>query len=521
MRLLVCASLLSVGVLSAANPIIPQPVSYQEKPGACSIQAGAFVYAPQAELPSYLKSLNEATGLKLRMAPADAACAIQFLSGEMRGSQAKGQTMPDGAYHMRVLPKVVNIYADSRSGHFYGLQSLLQILRAGEKNKGQISVPCAEIDDAPRFAWRGFMLDESRHFSGEDAVKCLLDTMAYYKMNRFHWHLTDSPGWRIEIKKYPKLTSVGGIGNQTDPKAPAAYYTQDQIRDIVAYAKARHINVIPEIDMPGHASAACRAYPEFSGGGSKKHPDFTFNPVDPATDAFLNDILKEVAGLFPDAGVIHFGGDEVHFGWDQWPELAGVKKLMKEEGLKLKDIETRFNLRFAKVINGLGFKTGGWDEIARTGMDPKQSVVFWWRHNKPKELSHALNTGYDVVLCPRRPCYFDFVQHASHKSGRRWGGFNPLSDTYGFPDALKLPVEPKGTILGIQACLWTETTITQERRDFMTFPRLLALAEAAWTPKESKDFAGFEKRLQPQLPELKARGIGYYDPFGNSPEVKK
>lgn len=521
MRLLALVSLWLVGSLSAANPIIPQPVSYQQQQGDCLIKVGAFVYAPQAELPLYLKMLNEAAGLQLRMAPADAACAIQFLSGEMRGGHAKGQPMAEGAYHMRVLPKVVNIYADSASGRFYGLQSLLQILRAGDKSEEGMRIACAEIDDAPRFVWRGFMLDESRHFSGEKAVKRLLDTMAYYKLNRFHWHLTDTPGWRIEIKKYPKLTSVGGIGNQADPAAPATYYTQQQIREIVAYAKARHITVIPEIDMPGHAAAAVRAYPQFGGGGSKKNPDFTFNPVDPATDNFLKDILDEVAGLFPDAGVIHFGGDEVHFGWQQWPELPGVKKLMEEEGLQLKDIETRFNLRFAKVINQLGYKTGGWDEIARTGMDPKRSVVFWWRHDKLKELSLSLSKGYDVVLCPRRPCYFDFVQHASHKSGRRWGGFNPLSDTYGFPDQLKLPAESKGRVLGIQACLWTETTATQQRRDFMTFPRLLALAEAAWTPKEGKDFVEFEKRLKPQLPQLKERGIGYYDPFDNSPEVKK
>lgn len=517
--------LLGCGAVSMASEgsLIPQPVRYQEKEGVYTIRSGSFVYAGMMELPQYLKFLNEATALDLRMAPADASCAIQFLSGQMRGktSRDKLPKLAEGAYHLRITPQAANIYADTPSGHFYGMQTLLQLFRGGEKKDGSLSISCAVIDDAPRFGWRGYMLDESRHFSGEAAVKRLLDVMAYYKLNRFHWHLTDSAGWRIEIKKYPKLTSVGGIGNKTDSKAAATFYTQKQVREIVAYAKARHITVIPEIDMPGHAAAALRAYPEFSGGGSPKHPDFTFNPVDPATDAFLIDILKEVSELFPDAGVIHFGGDEVHFGWEKWPEIPSVKKLMKDEGLKLKDIEKRFNQRFAKVINQLGYKAGGWDEIAHAGLPVDHSLVFWWRHDKPKELEFALREGFDVVLCPRRPCYFDFVQHKAHKSGRRWRGFNPLADTYGFPDRLKMPADAKGRVIGIQACLWTETTVTQKRRDFMTFPRLLALAEAAWTPAERKELKGFESRLKVHLPQLKERGIYYYDPFTKSPEVKR
>ncbi|MCP5536325.1 MAG: beta-N-acetylhexosaminidase [Akkermansiaceae bacterium] len=511
------------GLSASQTDIIPQPVSYQEKEGRYTLKQGAFVYASMDVLDNYLQTLNEATSLGLRMAPADAPCAIQFLRGEMRGktSADKLPKLVDGAYSLRITAGAANIYADSASGHFYGLQTLVQLLKGAEKKPGSLSIACAQIDDAPRFAWRGYMLDESRHFTGVDAVKRRLDVMAYYKLNRFHWHLTDSPGWRIEIKKYPKLTTIGGIGNHTDPKAPAQFYTQEQIKDIVAYAKARHITVIPEIDMPGHAAAACRAYPQFAGGGSKKHPDFTFNPVDPATDAFLKDILKEVAALFPDAGVIHYGGDEVHFGWEKWPSIPAVKKLMKDEGLELKDIERRFNQRFAKAINDLGYQTGGWDEIAHAGLVKDKTLVFWWRHDKPAELHYALNQGYDVVLCPRRPLYFDFVQHETHKSGRRWGGFNPLADTYGFPDALELPKTYPGRIRGIQACLWTETTYTQARRDFMTFPRLLALAEAAWTPASAKEFGDFENRLKKHLPQLKDRGISYYDPFTNSMEVKR
>jgi len=375
------------------------------------------------------------------------------------------------------------------------------------------------ICDAPRFKWRGFMLDESRHFSGEKEVKRLIDVMAYYKLNRFHWHLTDSDGWRIEIKQYPKLTQIGGVGDRSHPHAPAQFYTQKQIREIVAYAKERYITVIPEIDMPGHASAAVRAYPEFGGGGSKKNPNFTFNPEDPATDQFLSNILREVAELFPDAGVIHFGGDEVHFGWEQWPKLPGVKKLMEEKGMKLKDIEKQFNLRFAKKINQLGYQTGGWDEIVEAGLPVDRSLVFWWRHDKVDVLREAFKKGYKVVLCPRRPCYFDFLQDEKHQSGRRWGGIVTLQDMYQFPDSLRLTKREFMQVEGVQACLWTETMQTQKRRDFMTFPRLLALAEAAWTSPQRKDIKHFEKQVKLQLPELKSRGFDYYNPFSPNKEV--
>jgi len=342
--LTLCVSLLFSGsLLAAQKSVIPQPVSYQETEGVYTIKSGAFVYASPDVLQLYLAELNQVTSLKLRMVPADASSAIQFLPGEMRGksSRATGDIAPEdldkqlrlgeGAYQLSITARAANIYADTRSGHYYGLQTLLQLLKGADKKSGSLSIPCAVINDAPRFGWRGFMLDESRQFSGEEAVKRLLDAMAYYKLNRFHWHLTDSTGWRIEIKKYPKLTTVGGVGNCKDPKAPAKFYTQKQIKEIVAYAKARHITIIPEIDMPGHASAAVRAYPQFSGGGAKTQPDFTFNPVDPATDAFLKDIFKEVAALFPDAGVIHFGGDEVHFGWEKWPSIPRVKKLMDKK----------------------------------------------------------------------------------------------------------------------------------------------------------------------------------------------
>ena len=515
--------------LSLRAQVIPQPADDRPRQGEFQLLPDAWMAIPAANpenLPDYVGVIN-AAGAKVRFAPQDVACAIQLLSAN---TLPDNYPIPSGeGYVIRITPQVVNIHAATAIGHYYGAQTLARLIESAPKQPNQpIRLACRDIVDAPRFAWRGYMLDESRHFSGPAAVKRLLDAMARYKLNRLHWHLTDSPAWRIEIKKYPELTRIGGRGSETDrrPNAPAAFYTQEQVRGIVAYARQRGITIIPEIDMPGHADAAVAAYPEHDGGGflakgsTDKWPRFTFNPAKPATLSFLDDMLTEVAALFPDAGVIHFGGDEVHFGWKKWTELPEVRDLMKRENLKdLAAVEAWFNRRMAGTINRLGFKTGGWDEIAARGLPKDKTVIWWWRHDKPQVLRDSLKAGYPVILCPRRPCYLDFVQHESHQAGRRWGGFNPLRDTYDFPAPLDLSASDEKQILGIQACLWTETTITQKRRDFMTWPRLVALAEAAWTPAGKKDFTSFETRLKPELEWLESHGISAYDPFANSPEI--
>lgn len=515
-------------VLPVAAGVIPRPTEVREGEGRLRIEEGGFVALREPADAGWVDALSEAAGVELRMAPADVGAVVQFLGPEMLPEPIE---KPQGeGYVLRVLSETAMVHAATRAGHFHGLQSLVQLLEEGEQSESAVDIACMTLLDAPRFGWRGFMLDESRHFSGKEAVLRLLDQMARYKLNRFHWHLTDSPGWRIEIKRYPKLTQVGSRGSETDRRedAPRQFYTQEEVREIVAYARARGITVIPEIDMPGHADAAVLAYPEHDGGGYKdgkpfKWSRFTFNPAKPETLAFLDGILGEVAALFPDAGVIHFGGDEVHFGWGKWTELPEVRSLMEKEGFtELAEVETWFNRRMAAKINELGFATGGWDEIAGRDLPRDQTLVFWWRHDKPQVLRRALDDGYPVVLCPRRPLYFDFVQDDSHKVGRRWGGFNPLADVYAFPDSLDvLKPGDADLVRGIQANLWTETTVTQARRDFMTFPRLLALAEAAWTPADRKDFADFEKRLQDELPRLEKAGVGFYDASRSSLEVER
>lgn len=528
MRLLLGGLLLMSLSALAELPVIPRPADVKEVETHLRLAQGATVHVGDPESRDlFLATLSEAAGFPLGITPADAPSTIQFLAENTLPDRFP---IPEGeGYVIRIVAECANVHAATPAGHFNGLQTLAQLIRNADRDtEGLIKLPGAFIVDQPRFAWRGFMLDESRHFTGEAGVKRLLDGMARYKLNRLHWHLTDSSGWRIEIKKYPKLTTVGGRGNESDrsPAAPAQFYTQEQIREIVAYAKARHITIVPEIDMPGHADAAVLAYPEHDGGGflqkgsKDKWPRFTFNPAKKETLAFLDDILKEVAALFPDAGVIHFGGDEVHFGWHQWPKLPEVQALMKKERLKdLAAVETWFNRRMAGTINRLGFHTGGWDEIAARDLPRDRTLVFWWRHDKPQVLRQALKDGYPVVLCPRRPCYFDFVQHESHQVGRRWGGFNPLADTYAFPAGLKLTDAEEKQVRGIQACLWTETAVTQARRDFLTWPRLFALAEAAWTAEPRKDLAGFEKRLPAELEWLRQKGIRPFDPFAYSPEV--
>lgn len=435
----------------------------------------------------------------------------------------KERTGDEESYSLEVNANEVRIQAADEAGAFYGIVSLLQLIENGKKENGKIFISGWKIDDKPLSKWRGFMLDESRHFFGKKVVKEILDQMARLKLNRFHWHLTDEPGWRIEIKKYPLLTLIGGIGNFDDDLAAAQYYTQEDIREIVAYAKERQIEVIPEIDMPGHATAANKAYPEFSGGGTDKHPDFTFNPGKEETYGYLTDILREIAVLFP-SNKMHLGGDEVSFGIESWNKIPEVKKLMQNEKLKdLKAVEHYFLERMVDSSLALFDKVIGWDEIADASLPTENTIVFWWRHDQPKQLNKALEKGHEVVLMPRIPLYFDFVQDSIHQQGRRWGGaFSPLQKIYDFvkEDYIDRPKYAEN-VLGIQANLWTEQVKTTKRLEFMIYPRITALAEAAWTEKANRDYDNYLQRLEHFLSDYKKKGIYFFDPIRprKNPEV--
>lgn len=445
----------------------------------------------------------------------------------------KNALLNKNGYQLDMQPGVINIRAATDQGLFLGLNSLLQLalqpdnLPAGDKDQSTVTIDCWKIQDQPALAWRGFMLDESRHFFGMEKVKELLDWMAFYKLNRFHWHLTDSPGWRMSINAYPKLTTVGGIGNKTDPDAPARFYTQAEIREIIAYARRRFIQVIPEVDMPGHATSANRAYPEMSGGGTGKYANFTFNPGKKEVYGFLTKILEETATLFP-VHVIHLGGDEVSFGSASWKTDPAVQGLMKRAHLKdIKAVEYYFLRKMADSALKYNRRILAWDEAVDAKLPINKTTITWWRHDKTKQLGKALSAGYSVIFCPRLPFYFDFVQDSSHAVGRRWGKqFVDLKRVFDFWPA---DVVPKGTnykpgqIWGVQANLWSEKVETTDRLEFLVFPRMAALAVAGWTPPERRSFPDFLGHLKAQFPLYQKADIYYFNYFDPpaSPEPKK
>lgn len=422
-----------------------------------------------------------------------------------------------GRYNLFITSHHITISSSTREGIFYGIQSLLQLVGDVADNTKEVSLQALTIHDAPRYPWRGFMLDESRHFFGKQKVEMLLDWMARYKLNKFHWHLTDAHGWRLQINKYPKLTEVGGIGNFTDSLAPAKYYTQDDIKEIVSYAAKRFITIIPEIDMPGHATAANKAYPEYSGGVVERYPNFTFNPAKEETYSFLADIIRESNNLFP-SHLFHLGGDEVAFGMKAWLNKPDITAMMASKGFSTpNELEFYFFKRMADTVIKLGDKVLCWDEATDADLPAGKTIVFWWRQNKPEQLALALKKNYQVVLCPRLPMYFDFVQDSTHVSGRKWDKrlYNTYVDVYNFPYIKMDSAEyaASDNIIGIQANIWTETVGSEKRLDYMLFPRMAALAEAAWVMPANKNITLFDKKLKAELRVYDKKGIYYYDPF--------
>ena len=403
----------------------------------------------------------------------------------------KDKKMAAEAYELQIKKNKIIIKSADAAGRFYAEQTLAQ-LAADEV------MYCGVIKDEPRFAWRGLMLDESRHFFGKEQVFTILDLMGRYKLNRFHWHLSDDQGWRIEIKAYPNLTKIGGIGCNTDSKAPAKFYTQDEIREILAYAAERHIMVIPEIDMPGHASAFVKVFPEFDG----KHR--TVNPASEKLYEVLGNIYKELADLFP-GQYIHIGGDEVYKGG--WNDLPNMKEFMEKEGLKsMNEVEEYFGRRLSDTIVANGKRVVAWDDLIDCGTNPDGKVMLWWHTEHPEFLKEGADRGFDMVVCPDRPFYLDFVQDKDDKVGHLVGRFtNYMQQIYEFG------IMDNPRVIGVQSNLWSERVVTPKRIDYMVFPRLLALAEKGWTWARNLDYQGFLKRLENEYKYMDAKGIYYYD----------
>lgn len=514
--LLACAGLALPAAAQQLCPVIPLPDRYEQSGGHFLLnnETAIIVTDPSLETSAHIlqQQLLKYADVRVTIQPKAVGTSIVLKRNRNNNPEA---------YTLDMNSRSVTISASGDAGIFYGITSLMQLASTRKEAAG---VPCWNIQDAPLYKWRGFMLDESRQFFGKEDVKKILDQMAFYKLNRFHWHLTDDPGWRIEIKQYPRLTVVGGIGNVHDSMATAKYYTQEEIAEIVSYAAERHITVVPEIDMPGHARGANRAYPQFSGGGSARFPDFTFNPGKEETYQYLTNILREVDVLFP-SQMIHIGGDEVSFGSEAWNKDAAVQQLMRQQKLgSLLDVEHYFVKRMADSVIKLNNQLLGWDEVTASALPAEKTIVFWWRHEKLEQLTSAIDKGYRVVLCPRLPFYLDFVQDSSSLKGRRWkgGGFNSVKSVYDFSlQHLPASVQQSKLVEGLQANLWSETIVSSQRMYYLAFPRLIAFAEAAWTKPAKKDYAAFEKRLAAFLPGLRKEGIYYYnvqDPT-KTPEV--
>lgn len=402
-------------------------------------------------------------------------------------------TIPSEGYVMDITPTSIVINSTGNAGLFYGVQTFLQLLRTDSTK----SIDCMTITDEPAFAYRGMHLDVSRHFFEPAVIKKYLDVMAKLKLNHFHWHLTDDQGWRIEIKKYPKLTEIGSVRTDKKGNTHSGYYTQEQIKEIVQYAKERYISILPEIDFPGHASAIIAAYPQFGCYNQQISVPTTFGikedilcPSD-STIQFLKDVMDEVCQLFP-GKYIHIGGDEVPS--KHWNESLAAKTFAAEKNIPIKKIHDYFIQQIETHLAAKGRKCIGWGEIADGELSKDMTVMSWRGIDAGVK---SANKGNDVIMTPRQLTYFDYPQDWEDEKKAIYMVFLPLNKVYGFDPYNKIKsAEAKKHIIGGQACLWTEHLQNEDQLFYQLFPRITALAECLWTNKSNKNFGNYAKRLK-------------------------
>ncbi|MEG2163702.1 MAG: family 20 glycosylhydrolase [Bacteroidales bacterium] len=433
----------------------------------------------------------------------------------------------DGSYSLDISEDGIIISAHRPSGLLYAIETIAQL---NYLNDGK-GIPCMYIEDMPRFQYRGMHLDVSRHFFDVDFIKKQLDVMAFYKMNRLHWHLTDGAGWRIEIKKHPKLTEeaawrpyknwkefwFGGrrYCKQGDEGAVGGYYTQDQIREVVAYAKKLNITVIPEIEMPGHSEEVLAVYPNLACSG-QPYKNSEFCAGNEETFKFLEDVLTEVAELFP-SEYIHIGGDEADKG--SWKKCPKCQKRIRDEKLSDENaLQSYFIKRIEAFLSSKGKKLIGWDEIMDGGVSPYATVMSW--RNEESGIK-AAQMGHNAIMTPGKYCYFDAYQDNPITEPEAIGGYLPLSKVYGYnpvPDSLS--VEVGSRIIGVQSNLWTEYIPTKEHVEYMIYPRLLAISEVAWSMPENKSWDRFILAANRHIAILKAKGINAH-PIANGVTIEE
>jgi len=492
-----CCFTAGVGAAVAELPALcPLPVKVEEREGFFTIDERTVVaFEPQAKggasVAGHLAWMwRNVTASGKPLPVIQAENGKPPVAGTILLSAApQGDPLPAEGYRLQVTPDLVRLTSSDRAGFFYAFQTLRQLLRpyAG-------GLPCVEIYDAPRFSWRGIMLDESRHFMGKAAVRKILDSMATLKLNRFHWHLTDAPGWRIEIKRFPELTSVGAVGDHTNPDRPAQFYTQEEIREIVAFARSREIMVIPEIELPAHSTAVMRAYPHLSCTGK---PEFMYCAGKDEVLRFLEQVFDEVLGLF-DAPFIHIGGDECPKGnWEKCPKCQARKAA---HGLKDEhELQSWMVRHFDRYLTAKGRRLLGWDEILEGGLAPGATVMSW-REIQGGQQAAAM--GHDTVMTPRYHLYLDIPQsiladgfnynRARVNNCERILDFNPVEG---------IAPEHQKHVLGLQGCLWGESCRLGPEAEWKLFPRAAAIAERAWSPDAKVTWPAFRRRA----PEISAR----------------
>ena len=523
----VCLFLWILGMCFHAHPIlaqsvIPVPLKMEQGTGSFLLSEKTKLYTNlqggEAELwENYLKALP----VQLKEARMKDRKQMLFLLITPKTPQLPS---PE-SYTLSVTSQRIEIRATSGAGLFYGMQTLLQLMQPA--STGSYSVPSVEIEDTPRFAYRGLMLDVSRHFSTKEFIKKQIDALAYYKINRLHLHLTDAAGWRLEIKKYPLLTDFAAWRTDPtwkkwwnggrkylrydEPGASGGYYTQDDIREILEYARQHYITVIPEIEMPSHSEEVLAAYPQLSCSGEPyKNSDFCVGNEE--TFTFLENVLTEVMELFP-SEYIHVGGDEA--GKSAWKTCPKCQKRMKDEHLaNVDELQSYLIHRIEKFLNNHGRRLLGWDEILQGGIAPNATIMSW--RGEEGGIA-AVTSGHHAIMTPGAYCYLDSYQDAPYSQPEAIGGYLPLKKVYAYdPVPASLTAEQAKLVYGVQGNLWVEYIPTPEHVEYMIYPRMLALAEVAWSAPERKSWPDFHTRALSAVADLQKKG---YHPFDLSKEI--
>ena len=513
--------------LHAAPALVPFPADITPRAGAFTLKTGVALCAPDGDieargvavqLRAMLKRAHPAGGPALRIADHRHPCPAE---GAIVFERTKPEASPE-AYDVTVDDRRVTITAATRQGLFYGAVTMWQLALQTHPDV----LPGMHIHDAPRYGWRGLMIDSVRHFQSVGDLKRLIDAMAMLKLNRLHWHLTDDQGWRLEIKAYPRLTAIGAWRSPKGADAPGhgrygGDYTQAQVRDLVAYAQARNITIVPEIELPGHATAALTAYPEYGMTGQAPASGMSdwgvysnlYTPDD-KTFAFLDTVLDEVMDLFP-SPYIHIGGDEAIK--NQWQESPAVQARLKALGLKDEDaLQSWFVARIGRHLAARGRHMIGWDEILDGGVAPDAVVMSWRGLAGARD---AARQGHDTILSPQPDLYLDSRQSLSGREPPGRSELATLRTVYDFnSEPTDIPSDERHHVLGVQANAWTEHMRTFDRFQAMAFPRLLALAEVGWDAPQARDWTRFSTNLPMALRQLERQGMTY-DPVPFEPDM--